>query len=330
MLKEKICDVSKKKENTCEIYMKEEQQWFEIHNKELKWVDGRNVVLYTVYDITENKKYQQKIERQINNDFLTGLYNRMRCEEDMAKYIEQTKHEGGEGALLYMDLDDFKHINDGLEHQYGDVLLKAISHSLQRIVGIESSCYRMGGDEFIIVVTHTKYWMLGSILEQILEIFSKPWFLKGADYYCTASMGIVRFPADGDNVHELIKKADIALFEAKRSGKNRYAFYGEDLDSSSFKRLDLEKKMRNATMNACQEFEVYYQPIVDDLGKEPFADAFIKIVCELATIIGMHVCVEGVESEKQFEILKSIQIQMIQGFYFGKPMKKEEFAKKYL
>lgn len=491
MLKEKICDVSKKKENTCEIYMKEEQQWFEIHNKELKWVDGRNVVLYTVYDITENKKYQQKIERQVNNDFLTGLYNRMRCEEDMAKYIEQIKHEGGEGALLYMDLDDFKHINDGLGHQYGDVLLKAISHSLQRIVGIESSCYRMGGDEFIIVVTHTKYWMLGSILEQILEIFSKPWFLKGADYYCTASMGIVRFPADGDNVHELIKKADIALFEAKRSGKNRYAFYGEDLGSSSFKRLDLEKNMRNATMNACQEFEVYYQPIVDvskegspctgaealirwncenlgfispaefiplaeylglinpigdyvlkeacrsckqwndmghpeykvnvnlsvvqllrndvaeriqkiieetqinpknltlevteslaindmtrmqsilnsikelgvrvalddfgtgysslnhirempidvikidkcfidDLGKEPFADAFIKIVCELATIIGMHVCVEGVESEKQFEILKNMQIQMIQGFYFGKPMKKEEFAKKYL
>lgn len=488
---EKICEISKKKENTCEIYMKEEQQWFEVHNKELKWVDGKNVVLYTIYDITENKKYQQKIERQVNNDFLTGLYNRMRCEEDMEKYIEQTKQDGGEGALLYMDLDDFKHINDGLGHQYGDVLLKAISHSLQRIVGIESSCYRMGGDEFIIVVSHTKYWMLGKILEQILDIFSKPWFLKGADYYCTASMGIVRFPADGDNVHELIKKADIALFEAKRSGKNRYAFYGEDLDRGSFKRLDLEKNMRNATMNACEEFEVYYQPIVDvskegspctgaealirwncenlgfispaefiplaeylglinpigdhvlkeacrsckqwnemghpeykvnvnlsvvqllrndvaeriqkiieetqinpknltlevteslaindmtrmqavldkikelgvrvalddfgtgysslnhirempidvikidkcfidDLGKEPFADAFIKIVCELASIIGMHVCVEGVESKKQFEILKTMQIQMIQGFYFGKPMKKEEFAKKYL
>lgn len=488
---EKICEISKKKENTCEIYMEEEQQWFEVHNKELKWVDGKNVVLYTIYDITENKKYQQKIERQVNNDFLTGLYNRMRCEEDMEKYIEQTKQDGGEGALLYMDLDDFKHINDGLGHQYGDVLLKAISHSLQRIVGIESSCYRMGGDEFIIVVSHTKYWMLGKILEQILDIFSKPWFLKGADYYCTASMGIVRFPADGDNVHELIKKADIALFEAKRSGKNRYAFYGEDLDRGAFKRLDLEKNMRNATMNACKEFEVYYQPIVDvskegspctgaealirwncenlgfispaefiplaeylglinpigdyvlkeacrsckqwndmghpeykvnvnlsvvqllrndvaeriqkiieetqinpknltlevteslaindmtrmqavldkikelgvrvalddfgtgysslnhirempidvikidkcfidDLGQEPFADAFIKIVCELASIIGMHVCVEGVESEKQFEILKTMQIQMIQGFYFGKPMKKEEFAKKYL
>ncbi len=251
------------KTGTGEIYVAAEKKWFDVHRTEIVWVDGKNVALSTVYDITENKKYQQRIEKQANNDFLTGLYNRMRCEADMEQYIKQSKKEDGEGALLYMDLDDFKHINDGLGHQYGDVLLKAISHSLQRIVGIESNCYRMGGDEFIIVVTHTKYWMLGKILEEILEIFSKPWFLKGADYYCTASMGIVRFPADGDNVQELIKKADMALFEAKKSGKNQYAFYGDGLESGSFKRLDLEKNMRNATMNACNEFEVYYQPIVD-------------------------------------------------------------------
>lgn len=479
------------KSETDEIYVADEKKWFDVHRTEIVWVNGKNVALYTVYDITENKKYQQRIEKQANNDFLTGLYNRMRCETDMEQYIEQTQKEGGEGALLYMDLDDFKHINDGLGHQYGDVLLKAISHSLQRIVGIESTCYRMGGDEFIIVVTHTKYWMLGKIIDEILEIFSKPWFLKGADYYCTASMGIVRFPADGDNVQELIKKADMALFEAKKSGKNQYAFYGDGLESGSFKRLDLEKNMRNATMNACNEFEVYYQPIVDvsrpgnpctgaealirwncenlgfispaefiplaeylglinpigdyvlkeacrsckywndmghpeykvnvnlsvvqllrndvaeriqtilqetkmnpknltlevteslaindmtrmkqvlgkikelgvrvalddfgtgysslnhirempidvikidkcfidDLGKEPFEDAFVRIVCELASTIGMHVCVEGVENKQQFEILEKMQIQMIQGFYFDKPMPKEEFEKKYL
>lgn len=476
---------------TEEIYIEEEQKWFDVHRTEIKWVNGKNVALYTFYDITENKRYQQRIEKQANNDFLTGLYNRMRCEEDMAEYIEQTKKEGGEGALLYMDLDDFKHINDGLGHQYGDVLLKAISHSIQRIEGIKSTCYRMGGDEFIIVVTHNKYWMLGKIVDEILQIFSKPWFLKGADYYCTASIGIVRFPSDGDNVQELIKKADMALFEAKKSGKNRYAFYGEDLDGGSFKRLDLEKNMRNATMNACDEFEVYYQPIVDvskpgnpctgaealirwncenlgfvspaefiplaeylglinpigdyvlkkachsckywndmghpeykvnvnlsvvqllrgdvaeriqeileetrvnpnnltlevteslaindmarmqqvldkikelgvrvalddfgtgysslnhirempidvikidkcfidDLGKEAFAEAFVRIVCELASTIGMHVCVEGVENEQQYEILKKMQIQMIQGFYFDKPMRKTDFEKKYL
>ena len=87
----------------------------------------------TIYDVTDKKLYQQKIERQANNDFLTGLYNRMRCEQDLERYIRQTKEFGGEGALLYIDLDDFKHINDGLGHQYGDVLLKNISGSLQRI-----------------------------------------------------------------------------------------------------------------------------------------------------------------------------------------------------
>lgn len=476
---------------TGEIYVEDEDRWFDIHRTEIVWVDGKTVALYTVYDITENKKYQKRIEKQANNDFLTGLYNRMRCEEDLEKFIAQTKENGGEGALLYMDLDDFKHINDGLGHQYGDVLLKAISHSLQRISGIEDTCYRMGGDEFIIVVCHTKYWMLGKIIEEIRDIFSKPWFLKGADYYCTVSIGIVRFPADGDNVQDLVRKADLALFEAKKGGKNRFEFYGEGVDSSSFKRLDLEKNMRNATMNACTEFEVYYQPIIDisrdgnpctgaealirwncqnlgfispsefiplaeylglinpigdyvlmeacrhckywndmghseykvnvnlsvvqllrndmvdrvkevleetrmnpqnltlevteslaindmarmqavlekikelgvrvalddfgtgysslnhirempidvikidrcfivDLGIEQYADAFVKIVCELAATIGMNVCVEGVETQQQYEILKKMQIQMIQGFYFDRPMKLEDFEKKYV
>lgn len=488
---EQVLQSFSEKPETAEVYLEDEERWFDIHRTEIVWVDGKNVTLYTVYDITENKKYQKKIERQANNDFLTGLYNRMRCEEDLAAYIEQTKRDGGDGALLYMDLDDFKHINDGLGHQYGDVLLKAISHSLQRIAGIESTCYRMGGDEFIIIVTDNKYWMLEKIIDEILEIFSKPWFLKGADYYCTASIGIVRFPADGDNVQELIKKADLALFEAKKSGKNRFEFYGAGEESSSFKRLDLEKNMRNATMNACEEFEVYYQPIIDiskqgnpcigaealirwncenlgfispvefiplaeylglinpigdhvlkkackscrywnnmghpeykvhvnlsvvqllrndvaeriseileetkmnpnnlilevteslaindmarmktvlkkikelgvgvalddfgtgysslnhikkmpidvikidrcfimDLGKEAYAEAFVKIVYELASTIGMQICVEGVENEEQYHILKEMQIQMIQGFYFEKPIRLEEFEKKYV
>ncbi len=488
---EKVLLNSLDKSGTAEVYVEDEGRWFDIYRTEIVWVDGKNVALYTVYDITENKKYQKKIEKQANNDFLTGLYNRMRCEEDMEIYMKETKENAGEGALLYLDLDDFKHINDGLGHQYGDVLLKAISHSLQRIVGIESTCYRMGGDEFIIIVVHNKYWRLERIIEEILEIFSKPWFLKGADYYCTASIGIARFPRDGDNVEDLIKKADLALFEAKKSGKNRFEFYGDGVESGSFKRLDLEKNMRNATMNACEEFEVYYQPIIDvskpensctgaealvrwnceslgfihpadfiplaeylglinpigdhvlreacrscknwndmghpdykvnvnlsvvqllrndvaerikeileetkmnpnnltlevteslaindmarmklvlgkikelgvrvalddfgtgysslnhirempidvikidrcfvmDLGKEPYADAFVKIVCELASTIGMHVCVEGVEKECQYEILKKMQIQMIQGFYFDKPMKLEEFQNKYV
>lgn len=135
----------------------------------------------------------------------------MRCEQDLERYIRQTKEFGGEGALLYIDLDDFKHINDGLGHQYGDVLLKNISGSLQRIPGVENNCYRMGGDEFIIILAHHHMAMLQQILDEIKALFTRPWMLKGTDYYCTMSMGVVRFPADGDTVEELIKKL-ILLF----------------------------------------------------------------------------------------------------------------------
>ena len=474
-----------------EVYMEGENRWYDVHRTRINWVDGRTVVLCTIYDVTDKKLYQQKIEKQANNDFLTGLYNRMRCEHDLEQYIRQTKEFGGEGALLYIDLDDFKHINDGLGHQYGDVLLRNISDSLKNIPGVENNCYRMGGDEFIIILAHHHIMMLQQILEEIKTLFTKPWMLKGTDYYCTMSMGVARFPKDGDTVEELIKKADIALHEAKCAGKNRVEFYDDDVESTSFKRLDLEKNMRNATRNACEEFEVCYQPIIDitkpdnpcvgaeallrwnsdelglisptefiplaeylglinpigehvlkeacrsckywndmghpdykvnvnlsvvqllqndvvdivrnviretgivpenltlevteglaindmarmkmiladirslgvrvalddfgtgysslnhirempldvikidrcfviDIGKDEFQTAFVKMVAELANAINVNVCVEGVETEEQYEAVKNSKIQMIQGFYFGKPMHRKEFEEKYL
>lgn len=474
-----------------EIYLETEDRWYDLHRTRINWVDGRTVILCTIYDVTDMKRYQQKIEKQANNDFLTGLYNRMRCEHDLENYILQTKKNGGEGAILYIDLDDFKHINDGLGHQYGDVLLKKISDSLKSIPGVENSCYRMGGDEFIIILTHHNIMMMQQILDEIKMLFTRPWSLKGADYYCTMSMGIARFPKDGDTVEELIKKADIALYEAKCSGKNRVEFYDDNVESTSFKRLDLEKNMRNATKNACEEFEVCYQPVIDitrpdnpcvgaeallrwnsgelgmitptefiplaeylglinpigeyvlkeacrtckywndmghpdykvnvnlsvvqllqndivdtvrsvvretgimpenltlevteglaindmtrmkqilaeirslgirvalddfgtgysslnhirempldvikidrcfvnDIGKDEFQTAFVKMVAELANAINVKVCVEGVETQEQYEAVKETKIQMIQGFYFGKPMHREEFEKAYL
>lgn len=246
-----------------EIYYEEDRRWFDIHRTNITWMDGRTVILCTVYDVTDKKLYQQKIEKQANNDFLTGLYNRMRCEQDLEQCIRQTRELDAEGALLYIDLDDFKYINEGLGHQYGDVLLKNISGSLKRIKGVDNNCYRVGGDEFIIILVHQDYQMLQQILDEIQNLFAKPWVLKGADYYCTMSMGVVKFPSDGDTVEELIKKADIALYEAKCAGKNRVEYYDGNEETASYKRLDLEKNMRNATRNSFEEFEVYYQPIVD-------------------------------------------------------------------
>lgn len=475
-----------------EMYIQEFNKWYDVQLTSINWVDGKSVTLCTVYDVTDKKLYQQKIEKQANNDFLTGLYNRMRCESDLKEYIHRVKEEGGQGALLYIDLDDFKHINDGLGHQYGDILLKAISNSLRRIKGIEDSCYRMGGDEFIIIITQQSYYRFDQILEEIREIFNKPWFLQRADYYCTMSMGIVRFPEDANTVTDLIKKADIALYEAKKSGKNQVAYYNEDVESTSFRRLDMEKNMRDATANACQEFEVYYQPVIDiaggrercsgvealvrwnsekmgmvgpsefiplaeylglinpigefvlrkacekckywndmghpeyhvnvnlsvvqllqndiaerirevleetgmrpenltlevteslaindmgrmkkilsqikelgasialddfgtgysslshirelpidiikidrcfviDIDKDEYAEAFVKMVAELADTIGVRICVEGVELESQLDKLRQMKkVQYIQGYYYDKPLKEEEFEAKYL
>ena len=474
-----------------EVYFVEEERWLDVHKTEIDWVDGRKVGLCTLYDITDKKLYQKKIENQANNDFLTGLYNRMRCEQDLGRYIAKAQAVNCEGALLYIDLDDFKHINDGLGHQYGDVLLKAISHSLQRIEGIENSCYRMGGDEFIVIISEAVYPQMERILRDIDSIFSKPWFLKGEDYYCTMSMGIACFPTDGNSVDDLIRKADMALMTAKRRGKNCVEYYNDKDQASTYRRLDMEKNMRTAAMNACKEFEVYYQPIVnaqedgtpccgaealirwnssvlgfvspedfiphaeylglinpidefvlqeaakrckywndmghpnykvnvnlsvvqllqndiikkikkviddtrinprnltlevteslaindmehmkrilseikalgvkvalDDfgtgysslnhirempidvikidrcfiehLGEDDFSDAFVKMVNELANTIGVKVCVEGVETKKQLDVACDMKVCMIQGYYFGKPMKIEDFEKKYL
>ena len=250
-----------------EIYHEERGRWYDLYYTHISWVDGRKVSLCAIYDSTEKKLYQKKIEQQAYTDFLTGLYNRMCCERDLARYIDEAQQSGEKGAVFYLDLDDFKHINDGLGHQYGDLLLKTISRSLQSVPGIHNTCYRMGGDEFVIIVPAESYALVDDITAKIQDIFSRSWYLKDADYYCTMSMGTVEFPTEGSNVAELIKKADIAMYEAKKSGKNRIARYSDNIDSSSSRRLDMEKNMRDAMMKNYEEFEIYYQPIVDNLTK---------------------------------------------------------------
>ena len=479
------------REGFYELHHLARKRWYDMHYKYINWVDGRKVAFCALYDITDKKLYQRKIEQQAYTDFLTGLYNRMCCERDLALQIEHAKQENKPGGLLYLDLDDFKHINDGLGHQYGDVLLKSISNNLQRIEGIQNSCYRMGGDEFVIIVPPENFERFEAITEEIKEIFAKPWFLKDADYYCTMSMGICYFPENGEEVQDLIKKADIAMYEAKKTGKNRVAAYSDNISSTSGKRLDMEKNMRNATTDGYREFEVYYQPIIDiqkegtpctgaealvrwnsaafgfippsdfiplaeylglinpignhvmheackackywndhghpeykvnvnlsvvqllqtdivdivkrtldetginprnltlevteslaindmermkeilnkirehgvrialddfgtgysslnhireipldvikvdqsfveDLAEDSYSQSFIKMVAELAGAIGVSICIEGIETREQYKVLEGMQVRLVQGYYFDKPMPRSIFEEKYL
>ena len=245
-----------------EVYHKDREKWYDVYYTRIKWVDGRPVSLCAIYDVTEKKLYQKRIEQQAYTDFLTGLYNRMCCEKDLARFVDEARRQGTHGAIMYLDLDDFKHINDSLGHQYGDALLQDISDAVSRIEGIQNSCYRMGGDEFVIVVSPDNYYRIDSIVEEIKNAFATPWYLKDSDYYCTMSMGLVRFPDHGDDVSELIRKADVAMYSAKKLGKNRIAEYSDNIDSSSIHRLDLEKNMYDAISKQCDEFEVYFQPVI--------------------------------------------------------------------
>lgn len=249
----------------CEWGHQTNKRWYDIKYAPITWIDGRQVMLFTAFDTTDKKKYQQKIEMQASTDFLTGLLNRMSCERDLAKFIDETNRNGSFGSILYIDLDDFKHINDGLGHQYGDALLRNIAHSFSQIRGIEDTCYRMGGDEFVIIISPAVFEQEERIINEIKAIFDRPWFLKDADYYCRMSMGRVRFPDGGEDVQELIKNADIAMYAAKRDGKKRSAEYEEKFGTgiASDRRLDMEKNMRQATEGDYREFLVYYQPITD-------------------------------------------------------------------
>lgn len=259
----KNSDISDQLGTPMERYNTESGLWFEVRFLELKWIDGSDVVVATASDITQKKKNQQKIEYQAHNDFLTGLYNRMKCEVDLRKVIRRTEKAGLKGAVLFIDLDDFKHINDGLGHQYGDILLQQIAAGLTGIPGIRGHCYRMGGDEFIIIIGPELYDELGKMVANIKTLFNKPWYLMETEYFCTMSMGIAVFPDNSVDVHEITRMADVAMYEAKRSGKNGYAYYSSEVENSTAKRLDIENNMRQAVSTGIDEFVVFYQPVVN-------------------------------------------------------------------
>lgn len=240
------------------------RKWYDVSLSEIHWVDGRRVRLVTIYDVTGMKHYQERIEHQIYTDSLTGLKNRKCCENDFQKELDRSALENGNGgAYICVDLDDFKNINESLGHKDGDLLLQKAAEDLVRTVGSEASVYRTGGDEFGIMIPHSSHRSVEEVCEQVLQEFKKPWILRNKKYYCTCSLGLVRYPKDGQDLITLLRHADVALQRAKQEGKGCCRPYTEDGAGNGVRRLDLEKALREAVDNGCKEFEVYYQPLVD-------------------------------------------------------------------
>ncbi len=237
-------------------------KWYDINFATIKWVDGREVRLTTFYDITDLRAYQKRIEKQVSEDALTGLENRQACERDIAAAYKYYKTTDREFAVLMIDLDDFAKINEGMGHTVGDRLLQFIAHSINEISQIKDRCYRIGGDEFAVIVDHDNYEELDLILKRIQNLFDNPWVIDGHECYCTMSMGGVRV-TDISDVSSILTRLTIALHEAKNKGKNQFRFYDTDADVVAAELLRLEQNMRKAVENGCEEFEVKYQPIME-------------------------------------------------------------------
>ncbi|MCR5468734.1 MAG: bifunctional diguanylate cyclase/phosphodiesterase [Lachnospiraceae bacterium] len=253
-----------------------QNKWYETTHSKITWVDGRGALLTTINEITDKKAYVQKMERRANNDFITGLYNRMRFEHDLSENIRKSEELNTTGAIIYLDLDDYRAVKEGIGRETGTELLKEVSRSLTRIPGLEDACYSMGMEQFSIIINHHNYPMLTEILLNIKQAFDKPYMIKGKPYYCYMNMGIAVYPADGVTATELMKKADIALFEAKRHGRNSYEYYIDAMEQGGLYRKEMEKSIMSAASENFSEFDVCYQPICNLKGKTLGAEALIR------------------------------------------------------
>lgn len=225
-----------------------------------------NIVHYVAVfnDIIELKQKESEIEYQAYHDPLTALPNRSLFNDRLQMEISRTaRSENGQKlGVMFLDLDNFKDINDSLGHAVGDYLLQKVAKRLLKCVRDVDTVARIGGDEFTVILPQIfgpKEIVI--VAQRILDIFKEPFKVQGHELFSTTSIGVSMFPADGTDVGELLKHADLAMYHAKELGKNNYAFFAREMNVQMRRRLDMENQLRRALKE--EQFLLYYQPLVD-------------------------------------------------------------------
>lgn len=234
---------------------------------------GQKIISGVMVDIHHQKVQEEYIQYLAEHDTLTGLLTRRKFEEIAAQSINA----GQKGALLLIDIDNFKYINDYYGHLYGDQVLRHFSQRLSRFFDQEGSLYRLGGDEFIVHLTDK---VDRDLIQQMILTFAQTLnenqWIEGFEQRLTLSTGVAVYPQDASRVEDLLMKADMAMYQAKKSGKNKHYFYSDDLQQALEHRLQVENHLRHALAN--NGFEVHYQPVIDAItNRIAYFEALIRL-----------------------------------------------------
>jgi diguanylate cyclase (GGDEF)-like protein len=237
-------------------------------------VTGQDRVLVLISDISHHKQTAEKAKYLAYHDTLTNLPNRSLFHDRLKHSLERAEREKQLMAVLFLDLDNFKHINDTIGHRAGDQLLQGVADRLMKSVRKtdsisrvspeepESMVARLGGDEFTILLTDVKHIQdPAKVSQRIFSLLSEPFMIGSNEVFITASVGIAVYPYDGKDVDTLLMNADVAMYQAKKLGRNNYQYYSESLNAFAFERFTIEHKLRKALDQ--NEFMLFYQPQID-------------------------------------------------------------------
>jgi diguanylate cyclase (GGDEF)-like protein len=243
---------------------------FELEASPLWNIDGSlHGILEVITNITDDlsveaqlREHQERLYHLVHHDNLTSLPNRLLLQDRLQRMMVKAKRNNTYAAVLFLDLDRFKKINDTLGHDIGDKLLLEVAKRLEKCVRQSDTVARLGGDEFAVILDDlrdTKF--VAVVARKILNTLSKPIFIEDYELYATSSIGISLFPDDSEEVDGLMRCAETAMYRAKEAGKNNYQYYTADMNTRAFEFLLLESGLRKALDN--NELVVFYQPLID-------------------------------------------------------------------
>lgn len=213
-------------------------------------------------DITDRKVAEQRVQYLAYYDDLTGLANRTLLQDRLAKAVADARRQKHKVALLFLDLDGFKDINDSLGHSVGDLLLQRVAERLKEWGREQDTIARLGGDEFLVMLTHVREVPDAAVAaERLLDVINRAFDLQGRSLHVSCSIGVSIFPEHGEDGETLIMNADAAMYSSKQGGRNNFRFFTEDLNTQAVERVTLENSLRSAL--AREELFLMYQPQID-------------------------------------------------------------------